>query len=354
VAGSRQRSQHVTHDLARLVSVVVITRNRPRELEVCLRSVLASSFSNFELVVVDQSAQSTSETIVARFAAQDRRVRLVRDNGTGAARARNIGARETTGEIVVFTDDDCEVANDWLGLIVKSLSEDPQVGIAYGSVIPAPHDKRTGFIVGFLPKRRLRLTGRLSKLRDKGISANVALRRSALEATGGFDEMLGPGSYFACAEDLDLTYRVLSKGCALLHVPEARVVHHGLRDFRTGRTLVHGTYVAIGAAYMKHVRARDLVGIVFLLFEIGLALINIARNLGKRRGPFGFGRLGALVVGMWRSFELKVDPLRPLYGPASIAAAGHVPESVLTQAGSARGSTASPSTSSALRATTKP
>jgi hypothetical protein len=127
---------------------------------------------------------------------------------------------------------------------------------------------------------------------------------------------------------VDLTYRVLSKGYALLHVPEAWVVHHGLRDFRTGRGLVFGTYVAIGAAYMKHVRSRDPVGIVFLLFETWLALANIARNLVKRRGPFGFGRLSALLVGMYRSFELGIDPRRPLYKPIMCNGAGCVPDFV--------------------------
>jgi hypothetical protein len=197
--------------------------------------------------------------------------------------------------------------------MVGALRDDPTVGIAFGAVIPAVHDPKDGFIVGFRPPRRLRLQGRLAKLRDAGISANVALRRKALQATGGFDEMLGPGSYFACAEDFDLTYRVLSSGYALLHLPAARVVHHGLRDWQSGTGLVRQTYAAIGAAYMKHVRLLDMVGLVLLLQEICLAIANIAQHLAQGRGPFGFGRLRGLLVGMWRSFELKVEPCHALY-----------------------------------------
>jgi GT2 family glycosyltransferase len=313
------------------VSVVVITRNRPDDLEVCLRSVLANTFSEFELVVVDQSTGSRSADIVARFAERDSRVWLMRDSGVGASRARNIGTRVTGGEIVVFTDDDCEADPEWLARLISPLCKDSSAGIAYGSVVPAPHDMKTSFIVGFRPTRAQRLMGRLAKLRDKGISANVAVRRSALEATGGFDEMLGPGSYFACAEDLDLAYRVLSKKFALLHVPDAKVVHHGLRDFRTGRGLVHGTYIAIGAAYMKHVRSRDPVGIVFLVYEVLLALSNICVHVVKRRGPFGYGRLSALLVGTWRSFELDIDRRLPVYMPITATEPECAPERHIAQ-----------------------
>ncbi len=294
-------------------SVVVITRDRPHDLKVCLRAVLANTGVDFELVVVDQSTNPNAAAQVQRCAESDARVHYVHDEGTGAARARNIGIRHTQGDIIVFTDDDCEPAEDWLATISRSLNEDAEAGLAFGTVTPAAHDPRDGYIVGFTPRRRLRLRGRLAKLRDAGISANVAIRRTALEATGGFDEMLGPGGYFPCAEDYDLTYRVLSRGYAVLHVPEARTVHHGLRDWQSGSGLIQRTYVAIGAAYMKHIRMHDPIGVLLLLQEVYRAVANIARNMARRRGPFGFGRLRGLLVGALRSFELDVERQRMVY-----------------------------------------
>jgi len=193
------------------------------------------------------------------------------------------------------------------------MRQDPAAGIAFGSVIPASHDEKDGFIVGFRPARPARLRGRLAKLRDAGISANVAVTRMALNATGGFDELLGPGSYFPCAEDYDLTYRVLSSGYALLHVPHARVVHYGLRDWRSGGALVNSTYVAIGAAYMKHVRLHDMFRMVLLAQEFCLAVLNILHHAVTLRAPFGIGRLRSLLVGVWRSHELGVDVRHAMY-----------------------------------------
>jgi hypothetical protein len=64
---------------------------------------------------------------------------------------------------------------------------------------------------------------------------------------------------------------------------------------------------------MKHVRLLDLVGLLLLLQEIGRATANIANNLARRHGPFGFGRLSGLLVGAWRSFELEVEPRHATY-----------------------------------------
>jgi GT2 family glycosyltransferase len=297
------------------VSVVVITRNRPEDLAVCLPSVLAQDFTDFEVVVVDQSTGVESAELVGRLAATDSRIRHQPDAGKGAARARNIGAAVTSGEIVVFTDDDIEASPDWLRTLVGTLCADPEAGMAYGRVNPAPHDPHDGFIIGFTPKRPARLHGRLSKLRDHGISASVAIRREVLVATRGFDEMLGPGGYFPCAEDFDLAYRVLAHGYAILHVPESSVVHHGLRPWGAGSALVRATYIAIGAAYMKHVRMGDLVGLALLMHEVWLALANIIAHAMRLKGPLGIGRLGGLLLGVVRSYELEIGSRYAVYLP---------------------------------------
>jgi GT2 family glycosyltransferase len=170
-------------------------------------------------------------------------------------------------------------------------------------------------MVGYIPPRRQRLSGRIAKLRDAGISGNMGFRRVVFEQIGGFDEMLGAGAYFAAMEDQELTYRVLAAGHVLVHVPEARVLHHGMRAWRGGGRFMRNTFVGVAAAYTKHLRRGDLIGGVLLVQQGVLAVDNILRNLAMRRGPYGFGRLAALFVGTWRSFELDVDRRRGVYRP---------------------------------------
>jgi hypothetical protein len=194
-----------------------------------------------------------------------------------------------------------------LDALATALLNDPSAGIAFGSVIPADHDPRQGFIVGYVPTEQRRLTGRLGKLRDGGIGANMALRREAVEAVGGFDEFLGAGGFFPSCEDGDMAYRVLKAGYALLHVPHARVVHWGIRDWSSGSGLTRRTYMAVGAAYMKHLRRGDAAAATLLLQQVWFGVSNLAGALIRGRRPFGFGRLLALASGCWRSFELEVD-----------------------------------------------
>jgi hypothetical protein len=194
-----------------------------------------------------------------------------------------------------------------LGALVDAFKKDSSVGIAFGSVVPAPYDESSGYTISYVPPRRARLSGRLAKLRESGIGGNMAVRRSAYAAVAGFDERLGYGSRFPSMEDQDLTYRVLAAGFALSHVPEAEVVHDGHHDWSAGGQIIRGTYLAIGAAYMKYARLGDWVGTLLLLDEVRLATANLVVNLVRGRRPLGVGRLGCLIVGMWRSFELDVD-----------------------------------------------
>ncbi len=304
-----------------MASVIVCTRDRPQDLRVALPAILAGNFRDFELVIVDQSQSDETAGIVNTVALQDSRVRHVRDRGKGLSRARNIGVVETTSDLIVFTDDDCEPDPDWLGTIVEALRNDETAAIAFGSVVPVPCDPRDGFIVGYEPKRRQRLTGRLAKMRDQGIGANMALRRQPLLDTGLFDEMLGAGGYFPSMEDQEITYRLLRAGHAVLHVPESKVLHHGLRDWQSGSPLMRRTYVAVAAGYMKYARVRDFGGVCLLLHEVRLAVMNVLDCAFHLRRPLGLGRLAALFVGMWRSFELDVDPRHVVYRSPSAKAA---------------------------------
>jgi hypothetical protein len=64
---------------------------------------------------------------------------------------------------------------------------------------------------------------------------------------------------------------------------------------------------------MKHTRLGDPVALLLLVQQGWLATINVIRSVALRRRPLGLGRLGSLLVGVWRSFELDVDSRTLLY-----------------------------------------
>jgi len=299
------------------LSVVVCTRDRPGHLRRAVESILASDVADLELLVVDQSDHGETRALIEGYSASDDRVRYVRSEGRGLSVARNLGIALARGTCVAFTDDDCVVTSSWLGRLTEPLRRDPEVALVFGQVRPAARDRGKGFIVGFDPKRYRKLTGRAAKRRDRGIGANMALRRIVVQEVGGFDETLGAGAYFASCEDGDLAYRVLKAGHSIVHEPAAEVMHWGLRDWESGKALTRNTYLAIAAAYYKHVRCGDWFALYLIFQEVLAAVGHVLSRLARGRGPFGFGRLAYLFVGVVRSYTLRVDRRRLIYLPPS-------------------------------------
>jgi len=295
------------------VTVAVCTRNRHFDLARTLSSLIRQGGDFSELLVIDQSTNAKTAHVVSRYRSLDGRLRHVASDSVGLSRSRNIALHESRSAVTAFTDDDCLVQPGWIEQLGEVFTSDPTAGIAFGEVRPAFGPGHGGFIVGYKPTRPRRLTGRLGKLRDGGIGASMVVRTEAARAIGGFDEWLGAGGHFPSCEDGDFAYRMLANGWSLHHVPEAIVLHYGLRDWDAGSRLTRQTYLAVGAAYFKYVRCGDLVGALLLGQQLSMAGANVAANAVRLRRPLGLGRLASLVLGMRKSFEKRVDRRTLLY-----------------------------------------
>jgi GT2 family glycosyltransferase len=302
-----------TGESAADVAVVICTRDRPAELRRAIASVLRSDFPIAEFLVVDQSGGVRTQRMVERFQRLAPALRYIRSQGRGLSVARNEALRASSATFVVFTDDDCRVRPDWVRQVARALAADGSAGLAFGEVTPAACPPEDGFIVGYHVPRHQTLRGRFAKRLDGGIGANMAVRRSHALAIGGFDEVLGAGAYFPSCEDGDFAYRTLKSGAHIVHVPSAEVVHYGIRDWTSGKRLTRTTYLAVSAAYFKHARCWDAVGLYLVVHEAGRAAREIAKSALGRRRPLGVGRLAYLGVGIARSFDRKVDRRTGLY-----------------------------------------
>src|ERR671913_2186843 len=88
-----------------ILSVLICTRNRADKLKRAVDSVLANSFTDYELIVVDQSTDGRTAAALATI--DDDRLRYIHTDTVGVAKSRNIAVCESRAEIVVYTDDDC-------------------------------------------------------------------------------------------------------------------------------------------------------------------------------------------------------------------------------------------------------
>lgn len=247
------------------VSVVVCTRDRPRQLERCLQSLSKMTVAPNELIVVDNHpASSATRTVVESFPGSV----YVAEPDRGLSRARNTGVQCARGDVVAFADDDTVVHPDWLRWLAQSF-DDPQVMCVTGLVLPASLDTpaQVAFekgMGGFSQGYRRIVYDRAFLDRTKhygtpvwklGAGANMAIRRQAFSALGGFDERLGAGAA-GCSEDSEFWYRVLAEGWVCRYEPCAVVFHHHRSDFdslrRQARDYIRGHVAALFVQYSRH------------------------------------------------------------------------------------------------------
>ena len=232
-------------------SVVICTLNRPQGALAAVESVLRDE-SCAEVVVVDQSeGYETSELLSAL---QAPKLRMVCSSPRGLAAARNSGVAACAGDIIAFTDDDCEPVPGWLAGMRSAFDRDPRIALVFGNVLAPDYDRGIGFVPAYRVKK-FTLADRLGqKAEIEGMGACMAIRRTAWEALTGFDEVLGCGARFRAGEDTDFVVRALVEGWKVAETPDASVVHHGFRTWAQGRDLISGYMYGLGATNVKMLR----------------------------------------------------------------------------------------------------
>ena len=247
------------------VAVLIATRNRTASLERALRSVLASGYDSFEVVVVDNapSAESTRELVETTFAASP--VRYVREPRAGLARAHNAGLRTISAPIVAIID-------------AFALGDD--VVCVTGAIEPleleTPAQHWVEHHLGF-NKGRTRTSFDLGANRPDGrlfpyaagalgSGANMSFRTSFLREIGGFDPALGAGSVAKGGDDIAAFYEVIVRGYRLVYEPMAVVRHQHHREIEQLEKQITGYGVGLGAFLTKIVfdRPSTLVQLVRL------------------------------------------------------------------------------------------
>jgi chlorobactene glucosyltransferase len=226
-----------------LVSIIIPARNEAGTIETVVRSVLASQYRPFELLVVDDCSTDETATTVERLAGADRRVRLVRGTPLpggwyGKPWACEQGFRAARGELLLFTDADTRHAPELLGRAVAALRRE-QADL----VTVAPRQLCLGFWERvIMPQIWLLLglryhPGRVNRARrPRDVIANgqfILTTRAAYEWVGGHGAVRDE-----VAEDLALAQTYLRHGCRLHFAFAERLME--TRMYQNLRELLEG------------------------------------------------------------------------------------------------------------------
>lgn len=183
-----------------MVSVIIPTLNRAPILKKAIKSVLAQTWQDFELIVVDDGSHDDTADVVAKFA---NRITYIRQENRGPAAARNLGIKKSRRPFLAFLDSDDWWDKEKLAIQLREMQQDPTYLIS--------HTQEVWYKNGSLLNQKKRHKKFHGYIFDRCLSLCVVsvstamVRRELFEEVGLFDEGL------PCCEDYDFWLRVSAK-----------------------------------------------------------------------------------------------------------------------------------------------
>lgn len=196
------------------VSLVIPTFNGASRIGSCLSSLQEFAPKHLEIVVVDDGSTDNLPDVVAQFP----RVRLITQTNAGPAAARNRGAIETSGEILLFTDDDCVPTSNWVDAMLRPFQESDVVGAK--GVYRSTQKRLIARFVQTEYEDKYRIMQAHSQI-DFIDTYSAGYRRDRFLEMDGYDTSFP----VACAEDVELSYRMSARGWKMKFAPDAVVYH---------------------------------------------------------------------------------------------------------------------------------
>jgi len=207
-------------------SIVIPTYGRPDRLKECLQAIARSSYprERFEVIVVDDGSDHPPEKVVRQIR-NILNITLLTQPHAGPATARNTGAKQAKGDYLVFTDDDCTPAPDYLQKLAARFAQTPN-GLVGGKTINTltdnPYSSASQMLIDYIYAYFNAKEPRFFA------SNNFAVPNALFHRSGGFDATYP----LAAAEDRDFCERWRSQGYGMVYAPEALIYHAHVLTWR--------------------------------------------------------------------------------------------------------------------------
>jgi len=258
-----------------LVSVVIPTYNREHTIERCVRSCLNQSFSNIEVIVVDDKSTDKTETIIQSIS--DKRVRYYcHDENLGGAAARNTGIHYASGKYIAFLDSD----DIWYPTKIEDqLEKLESLSSKWAACYCDVERNRGHYLINLVDRLVTRKSGIeggeeivddiLSRKLDFGGTSTLFVRQDAINDIGGFDES------FQRIQDTEFVIRLL-KSWKLAYVDKVLV-----KKYDTGSPSIKNSVKAVEhfhQSFSKTLNARGMKKTVRKVDNFNLAKIHFSHG----------------------------------------------------------------------------
>jgi GT2 family glycosyltransferase len=273
------------------ISIIICSYNGARTLRESCEAVLKLRYPKYEVIVVDDGSTDQTPSI-----GRECGFRVISTPNHGLSHARNVGMEAATGEIIVYLDDDAYPNEDWL-IYIGAFFQNPanaHFGAVGGPNIAPLYDGPIAHCVAHAPggPSHVLLTHRKA---EHIPGCNMALRKAALKAIGGFDPQ-----FRVAGDDVDVCWRLQEAGWNLGFCPAAMVWHHRRNSIRTYWKQQVGYGKAEAMLERKWPQKFNAVGHMIWSGRLYAAGVN---ELTLRSGKIYHGRWG-------------LAPFQSLYKPA--------------------------------------
>jgi GT2 family glycosyltransferase len=200
-----------------MFSVVIPAYNAKASISKCLDGLVNQSIdrSEYEVIVVDDGSTDSTADIVQDF----ENVRLIKQDNQGPASARNNGAKHATGDIILFTDSDCIPEKNWIEQMIRPFNDNAEIVGVKGIYKTDQKELIARFVQAEYEDKYDVLK------RDQYIdfvdTYSAGFKRKVFLEFGGYDTSFP----VACAEDVELSFRMFSRGYKMVFNPNAIVSH---------------------------------------------------------------------------------------------------------------------------------
>ncbi len=197
-------------------SLIIPAYNAEKSIAFCLESALIQSLlrERYEIIVVDDGSTDNTSEIIRNYP-----VRLIKQENQGPAAARNRGTNEANGDILIFTDSDCELDAKFLEKIIAPIERDTEIAGVQGSYKTKQKEFMAQFAQVEIETRYKRMAK--NKYIDFVGTYAAAYKKDIFQKYGGFDTAFP----LASGEDADFSYRLSQNGYKLVFNPQAFVYH---------------------------------------------------------------------------------------------------------------------------------
>jgi glycosyltransferase involved in cell wall biosynthesis len=254
-----------------MISIVIPAYNAEKTIAACLDSLLAQAEprDEYDIIVVDDGSTDATCEI-----AQARGVWVLTQANRGASAARNLGAQNARGEIVLFIDADCVADSRWIEAMTAPFTDPAIVGVGG---MKRTHQR--GIVPTFIQMEFDYRYDQVSRhcYIDFIDSGTAAYRRDIFLNCGGFD------THLADAEDVDLSYRLSERGDRMAFAADAVVFHQHPESllvylrrkfmYAYWRSLVYGRHPAKLASDTRTPQSQRAQGVLAALLLASVPLI---------------------------------------------------------------------------------